>query len=541
MTAIPSSSTRAPSPAPLLAPTAAASAGCPFHRALGLAQPSTTSHRALTALAPAPPPADSALSPPPLLAPLLAQAPRVPPLLPSTNLFGHLFRFRNNPLDLLEEARGLGDTVRIRVGLRYLTVVFNAEAVHHVLVEKQPNYVKQTRGYQALRRLLGNGLLTSEGAFWKRQRKIAQPAFGQRKLQAFAATFQRATEDLVKEWEIAASEGRKVDIAEAMNRLALRIAGETLFSLDISGESSVIGNALSDMLGGFLPTVTNPLLDYLPLPSVRRYKRGKAILDRVVMDLIARRRADDARALADGKESEHDDLLGMFMSARDEDAAGLPGGGAMSDEQLRDEVLTMLLAGHETTANALAWTFYHLARNPEPAARLQAELDTVLGSEGFTMEKYPHLVWTDQVLKEGMRLNSPAWIESRLAVEADTINGFHIPAGSFVFMTQYATHRHPRYWADPTRFDPTRFAPTSKDEPHLCPDGTPRPRLAYFPFSDGQRKCIGEHFAMMEQRIVLGILAKNFTFSMDPGFDVPAEASVTLRPSVPMWMTVEKR
>ena len=500
---------------------------CPFHRALGLPQPARASADSPTALSGDP---VMVLATP---APMLAARPALPPLLPSANLFGHLFRFRNNPLELLEEARTLGDTVRMRVGLRYLTVVFNAEAIHHVLVEKQPNYVKQTRGYQALRRLLGNGLLTSEGAFWKRQRKIAQPAFQQRRLLAFATVFQKATEDLVAEWGAAADAGRAVDVAEAMNRLALRIAGETLFSLDISGDTNVIGGALSDMLGGFLPTVTNPLLAYLPLPATRRYKRGKATLDRVVMELIARRRAEDAAHGDDG--SARDDLLGMFMAARDEDGVG------MSDDQLRDEVLTMLLAGHETTANALAWTLYHLAQSPDVAERLHAEVDEVLGAAQFTMEQYPRLVWTDQVLREGMRLHSPAWIESRLAVDADRINGFDIPAGSFVFMSQYATHRHPRYWADPTRFDPTRFAPTSKDAPHLSPDGTPRPRLAWFPFSEGQRKCIGEHFAMMEQRVVLAILAQNFRMTLAPGCTVRPEASVTLRPDGPVWMRLERR
>ncbi len=521
MTAFPASPV-APSPVTASSPGAGPAGECPFHKALGLPQPSARA----TAASPGTVAPTAVTLPAPLLAP--GSLP-LPPIFPSTNLFGHLFRFRNDPLALLEEARALGDTVRIRVGMRYLTVVYNAEAVHHVLVEKQPNYVKQTRGYQALRRLLGNGLLTSEGAFWKRQRKIAQPAFQAKRLQGFASTFQKAAEDLVKEWQLAASEGRKVDIAEAMNRLALRIAGETLFGLDISGDSNVIGGALSDMLGGFLPTVTNPLLDYLPLPSVRRYKRGKKTLDRVVMELIARRRADPELAATS------DDLLGMFMSARDEDGA------AMSDEQLRDEVLTMLLAGHETTANALAWTLYHLARNPDPAATLHAEVDAVLGNDPFSLEKYGQLIWTDQVLKEGMRLNSPAWIESRMAVEADTINGYDVPAGSFVFMTQYATHRHPRYWADPARFDPTRFAPTSKDQPHLCPDGSPRPRLAYLPFSEGQRKCIGENFAMMEARIVLAILARNFSFQMDSEAPIRAEASVTLRPDGPMWMRLTRR
>ena len=306
------------------------------------------------------------------------------------------------------------------------------------------------------------------------------------------------------------------------SQLTLRIAGETLFSMDISGDSDEVGNALSDMLGGFLPTITNPLLAMFPTPSRTRMRRGHATLDHVVRDIIARRRLQDP----DGKNTE--DLLGMFMAARDEDGHG------MSDEQLRDEVLTMLLAGHETTANALAWTFWHLANNPEAADKLREEVD---GLSGPLLERYPKLAWTGQVLDESMRLTPPAWAESRMALEDDVIGGFHIPAGSFVFMPQYAIHRNPKYWADPERFDPTRFGPG----PHLCPDGSPRPRQAFVPFGDGQRKCIGEHFAKMEARIVLSELARRFRVEALPGQTVGMEPTVTLRPRGGLPMRVVRR
>lgn len=435
--------------------------------------------------------------------------PPLPPVLPSWNPLGHVLRFRSDPLGLFTEGRELGDVVRMRVGFFHINAVYSADAAARILIERQPNYVKQTRGYQQLRRILGQGLLTAEGAHWKRQRRIAQPAFNHRRVAAFADSMERATLDLADRWALQA--GQIVDVAEAMNRLTLRIAGETLFSLDISGESDEVGTALSDMLGGFIPTITNPLLTWFPSPARTRMRRGKDTLDRVVREIIARRRAQDPRG------ENTDDLLGMFMAARDEDGQG------MSDEQLRDEVLTMLLAGHETTANALAWTFWHLANAPEATQKLHEELDALSGP---LLESYPRLTWTGQVLDESMRLTPPAWVESRMAVEADVIDGFHIPAGSFVFIPQFAIHRSPKYWHEPLRFDPTRFGPG----PHTCPDGSPRPKQAFLPFGDGQRKCIGEHFAKMEARIVLSTLARRFRLEALPGQTVGMEPTVTLRP-----------
>jgi cytochrome P450 len=441
----------------------------------------------------------------------LALQPSLPPILPSTNLLGHLFRFRDDPLGLFEEGRALGDVVRMRVGPRYITAVYHPDAVHRVLVERLPFYTKHTRGYEMLRQLLGNGLLTSEGALWKRQRRIAQPAFQHRRIGGFADTMVKATEALAAQWQGPAERGEVIDVAEAMNRLALKIAGETLFSQDISGDSDSIGVALSGLLGGFLATITNPLRQYLPFPSTIRYRKSRKALDALVYDIIARRRADPV---------EHDDLLGMFMAARDEEGVG------MSDEQLRDEVLTMLLAGHETTANALAWTFHHLSQNPAPTARLHEELDAIMPDRSFTLERYPTLTYSQQVLDETMRLSPPAWVESRRAEADDEIGGYAIPKGSFVFLSQYAIHRHPAYWVEPTRFNPDRFAPGG----NVAPDGSPRPKGAYFPFGDGQRKCIGEHFAKMEARIILTLLASRFTFTAVPGREVLPDPSVTLRP-----------
>lgn len=451
--------------------------------------------------------------------------PPLPPLLPSTKLLGHLSRFRDDPLGLFVEGRAAGDIVRVRVANRYFNLVYHPEAIHQILVSNHQNYVKQTRGYQALRRILGNGLVTSEGDFWRRQRRIAQPAFNHRRLGGFADTMVRATNDLSAIWDRAAVGGTVVDVAEAMNQLTLRIAGETLFSRDISGEANSIGQALGHVLGGFLASVANPLRNYLPFPSTFRYHLARRELDRVVYDIIRRRRADDPNG------ENQSDLLGMFMAARDEDGTG------MSDEQLRDEILTMLLAGHETTANALAWAFVHLSEAPDVLSRLHAEVDTVMPDGGFTLDRYPQLAYTDQVLKESMRLTPPVWFVARKAVNADVLCGHHIPAGSFVYFSQYATHRHPKFWIDADRFDPERFGPGT----HLTPAGDPRPRGAYFPFSEGQRKCIGEHFANMETRILLSTLVRRYSFERVDTVPVVAEPSVTLRPRGGLPMRLVKR
>jgi cytochrome P450 len=319
-------------------------------------------------------------------------------------------------------------------------------------------------------------------------------------------------------------EGREtLDLAAEMSRLTLRIAGETLFSMDVSGESGVVSQALDAVLSGFIRSVTNPLARYLPLPSTIRSRRAAKELDSVVRGIISRRRKEGG---------ERDDLLGMFMGAKDEQT-----GEGMDDEQLRDEVLTMLLAGHETTANALAWTLFELSQNPEVTRKLEEEVDTVMGQAPFSMEHLGGLTWTEQVLKESLRLHPPAWIESRKCLEDDTVGGYHLPAGSFVFVCQYVIHRHPRFWTDPLQFSPDRFG----TGPQLCPDGSPRPRLAWFPFGAGQRKCIGEHFAMLESKILTALIARRYRFELQPGWEVRPEPTVTLRPRGGLPMRIRKR
>jgi cytochrome P450 len=379
------------------------------------------------------------------------------------------------------------------------------EHVQHVLVGNAANYTKQTRGYRTLRLVLGDGLVTSEGEHWRRQRRIAQPAFHKERINGFAAVMSAAALDTARGWR---GTTVPVDVAAEMYRLTLRVAGETLFSQDVSGDSDVIGEALGTVIEHFRTLVTLPFPwpELLPTVGNVRFWRARHTLDRVVSDIIAQRRRSGADV---------PDLLGMFMAARDEET-----GEGMTDVQLRDEVLTMLLAGHETTANTLAWTLYLLAQNRDVAARLEAEVDAVLGDRAPTPADLRALTYTQQVIKESMRLYPPVWALARKAAAEDVIDGWRVPANTFVFMCQHIIQRHPDLWPDPERFDPDRFAP-GREPPN---------RFAYFPFSRGQRMCIGDRFAELEAAIILPVLVRRFRFEVVAGHPVVPEPSITLRP-----------
>lgn len=447
-------------------------------------------------------------------------APGPAPALPGGGILGHLSEMRADPLSLLLRARATcGDVARLRFAHQPVFVLSHPDHVRRVLVTEAARYAKRTRGYRVLRLVIGDGLVNSEGELWRRQRRIAQPAFHRQRIAGFADCMGRAALDSAERWRADASAGRSIDVADELNRLTLRVAGETLLGLDVSGESDIVGAALTTVLERFraLLTAPYPWPERLPTPANLRFWRARRTLYRVVDDIVAaRRRAGDEGA----------DLLGMFMAARDEDT-----GEGMSDRQLRDEVLTMLLAGHETTANALSWTLHLLSRHPDVARRLEAEIDARLGDRLPTPEDVRGLTYTRQVLQESMRLYPPVWALARLAVEDDVIDGHPIPKGAFIFVSQWVVHRHPDLWENPEGFDPDRFAP----------DREPPSRFAYFPFSRGQRQCIGDRFAEMEAAIVLAVLVRRYRFALVPGHPVVPEPSVTLRPRHGLRMTLRPR
>lgn len=427
---------------------------------------------------------------------------------PGEGRFGHLATFRRDPLSaILQGFCDYGDVCRFRFGPMKAFLLARPEHIQHVLLDRADNYDKKIPSYRLLKGLLGEGLLTSEGDFWRRQRRIAQPAFQRGRLVSFVPVMTRATEAAAERW--AAAAGSPVELHREMLGLTLEIVGRCLVGTDVRATASDVEPALRTNLRDYHDRLFSPfaLPEWFPTPNNLRLWRARRVLDRLVHGVIDARRENPEG---------HDDLLTRLMSARDEET-----GAAMSDRQLRDEVMTILMAGHETTANGLTFTFYLLARHPEVAQRLRAELDEVLGGRVPGADDLARLPYTRQVVEESMRLYPPAWALDRRAVAGDVIGGYRIPRGSVVMLSPFVTHRHPDLWEDPQRFDPDRFAPENVRGRH---------RFAYFPFGGGERVCIGATFALIEMRLVLAVLARRFAFEPEPDPPLELEASVTLRP-----------
>jgi cytochrome P450 len=426
-------------------------------------------------------------------------------------VLGSLPAVRRDPLKVfLESFRDYGDVVRFRFGPMIGHLVSSPAGANHILAENNKNYGKQTRGYESLRYVLGNGLLTSEGDFWKRQRRIAQPAFHRQRIGGFAQAMVRAASEAAARFE--SQRGQVIDVADEMMRLTLRIVGETLLGHDPSENASEVSSALSFLLAMVNQRTSRVIFfgrPILPTPENFRIRRSLATLDAIVHRIIAERR-----------ERPGDDLLSMLMEATDEST-----GEKMDDRQLRDEAMTILLAGHETTANALTWTWLLLSRYPAALRELRQELSDVLGGRPPILEDLPRLRFTKMVIEESMRLYPPAWIIARSVAETDEIGGYQIPAGSIVFVSPYVVHRHPKFWQDPEGFDPRRFE-------------NEKPRGAYFPFGGGPRMCIGNGFATMEAELVLATIAQRVRFELQPGHPVVPDPSITLRPRHGMKMRV---
>jgi cytochrome P450 len=424
--------------------------------------------------------------------------------------------FRRDPLGFLERtAARHGDVAFLRVGIYKLLYVNHPDLVHEILVAKYGSFAKGRILDQA-RDLFGQGLLTSEGDFHRRQRRLIQPAFHRRRIEAYAAAMAADASDTAERWQ----DGATVDVAREMTRLTLRIVARCLFSLDVEEEEAhEVGQALDALVNAFELTV-NPfrrLMEKLPIPRIRRAQRAVATLDALVYRLI-----DERRRAGGGGE----DLLSLLLEARDEE------GGGMDDRQVRDEVLTLFLAGHETTANALAWTWFLLARHPEAAARFHAEVDTVLGSHLPGADDVPRLIFTRQVLAESMRLYPPAWAISRRVVERVEIGGVLLEPGNGVLASQWVAHRDARFFPDPLRFQPERW--TESFEAGL-------PKLAYFPFGGGPRLCIGMGFAWMEGILLLATLGRRWAMDLVPGHPVEPAPRITLRPKQGVQVVLRRR
>jgi cytochrome P450 len=429
--------------------------------------------------------------------------------------------FRSDPLMfLVDTAREYGPVARVSLGLVDAYLVSQPSGVKRVLQDNSENYGRETRGFQALRMTLGSGLITTDGPFWKRQRRLAQPAFHKARLAAFGAIMGQAAHELVERLVGRAAAKTPVDIVPEMARVTLAILGRSLFSLDLDGEADAVGRALVVVLRHTIDTVQSliPVPRALPTPANRRFAAALRTLDRVVLDSIAERRRDGI---------DRGDLLSMLLAARDEET-----GEGMTDQQLRDEVMTLMLAGHETTAMTLSWTLSLLSRNPAARRSLESEVDGVLAGRLPTTDDLPRLPYTRMVIEEAMRLYPPAWAVTRSVAADDEIDGFAIPAGSITMISPYVTHRDLALWDNPEGFDPERFAPARDAD---------RPRYAYFPFGGGPHLCIGAGFAMMEAPLILATLAQRLRLDLLPGHPVQIEPLVTLRPRGGLPMILRPR
>jgi cytochrome P450 len=408
-------------------------------------------------------------------------------------------------------AREYGDVVYLRTGGEHLFIASDPAVIRDVLVTRNQNFHK-SRGLERVKVLLGEGLLTSEDAVHLRQRRLMQPAFHRERIAAYASTMVSYADRVRGGW----SNGVAVDMARDMSRLTLLIVGKTLFGTDVEAQARDVGEAMSGLMDSFwmLMMPFGKALERLPIPMMRRGRKARERLDAIVYGIIRERRANPR---------DRGDLLSMLLMAQDDEDRGR----GMTDLQVRDEAMTIFLAGHETTANALTWTWYLLSQAPEVERRLHEEVDAVLGGRLPSVADVERLPYVTRVVTESMRLYPPAWLVGRRAVNEYQIGDYYVPARSIVVMSQWIVHRDSRHYPEPERFDPDRWTPAFK---------AALPRFAYFPFGGGPRQCIGESFAWMELVLVVATLAQRWRFELVPGHPVVPYAAVTLRPKHGMKM-----
>ena len=437
------------------------------------------------------------------------------PVAPRLPLVGNGLAFLREPLGFLREMRDRhGDVVRVALGPMEATLVSHPDLVEDVLVARNRLWRKDAYLRTSLRPVLGQGLLSSEGDFWRRQRRLAQPAFHRERVAAYGAIMVEHAERLARRWR----DGEVRDLHEDMMRLTLEIVAQALFGANVGDRAKDVGDAVAAILAYVSDPVELfvPFVKRLPTRRSRHYARAVRELDAIVYGVIERRRRS---------EEAPNDLLSMLLHARDED------GSRMSDEQLRDECMTLFLAGHETTAIALSWTWLLLSEHPRVREALEAELDA-LGDRPATVEDLPRLRYTGQVVAESMRLYPPAWAVGRRAINDFDAAGYHIPARSMVLMSQYITHRDARFYPDPERFDPDRWLPEIASK---------RPKFSYFPFGGGTRICIGEQFAWMEGVLILATIGQRWKLRYDGNGDPEIEPQITLRPRGGLQMRLVRR
>jgi cytochrome P450 len=430
---------------------------------------------------------------------------------------GSLFALQRDPLHfLLEAARDYGDIVPIPMPFGYRLYLFNhPDYIRHVLVDNHKNFTKSS-DYAILALVLGEGLLTLEGDEHRHRRRLVQPAFHRKRIEGYAATMAEYGAEMCERWR----DGQALDFHKEMTRVTLRIVARALFDADVEREAAEVGDAISTLMPMFDSTIllAAPWL-FRFTPASRRAQKAIASLDSIVFQMIAEHRKS-------GKDS--GDLMSMLLAAHDEEDSNR----RLTDRNIRDEVMTLFLAGHETTANLMTWTFYLLSRNPEAEARLHSEIDSVLAGHAPAIDDVSRLEYTRMVLNESMRLYPPAWAIGRRAIADFEVGGHTIPAGSDIFISQWVTHHDPRFFPDPLRFEPERWTPEAEAS---------RPDFSYFPFGGGPRLCIGESFAKMEAALLIATIAQRWRIRLAPGARVDTLPLVTLRPRYGFPVILEHR
>ena len=402
------------------------------------------------------------------------------------------------------------------------TIVFinDPEWIQEILINQAGSFIKE-RTLKRMKILLGEGLITSDDPIHMRQRRIAAPAFHRQRIAGYAEQIVAEAAAARDAW----SEGQEIDVADQMMHLSLHIVARTLFDTEVTPEVLSVRDEVNAIMGLYNFLVAFPKLEQVlhwPIPGVMKFRRARARLDAIVEAMIV-----DRRALPREELEQRGDLLSMLVAARDEGD-----GSGMDDVQVRDEVLTIFLAGYETVANALSWTWYLLSQNPEAAEAMYAEVREVLGERAATMEDYARLKYTEMVFAESMRLYPPAWAMGRRSTQPVELGEYRIPAGAHFFFSQYVMQRSEEYWDEPLAFRPERHTAEAK---------AARPRFVYFPFGGGRRQCIGEGFAWMEGVLSLATIAQRWRLRFVPEYPVVPQAKITLRPKFPMMMRVEKQ
>lgn len=436
-------------------------------------------------------------------------------------LIGSLPQLLRDPFGFVAQAREThGDIYRLNLGLINVVVLNQPHHAQYVLRDNAANYSKSGPMWNAVRGMLGNGLVVSEGDFWLRQRRMMQPQFHRQRLAALQTLMVEAIAEALDSWDAAADGAMPFDLTPGFNRLTMKVIVRTLFGTGLTAqEMDDTAEAMTYALDFLMKAIlVEPLPRWLPVPGRKKYQQALARFDEIVYGIIAQCRA--------GKLSD-DHLLAMLLDVVDEET-----GEGMTDQQLRDEVATLFLAGYETTSLALSWAFHHLMQHPEMMGKMQAEVDGALHGRQPTLADLPQLPYTRMVLQEAMRLQPPSYWLPRTAVADDEIDGYHIPAGTQVVSLTYMYHRHPEHWENPDQFDPERFTPERSANRH---------RYAWIPFGAGQRLCIGRDFAMMEGQLALAMVAQRFNITAVPDHEVKPMLSSTLRPKNGVMVTLEKR